>query len=210
VATKVAVLASALFAVSFFVTVASVDVPHQATGAALLKWWQDGANQTSGIVSMLSAMSAAICFIVVVDYFRALMASSGGRFSQLTQFAHSMAMAFSALLLVSAGLRGVIGHLVKVDKEPLPGLDVLRLTTSLNYTLLGTVAMTALGLSMLAISVVVIKTLVLAKWVGLLGIACAVVILAASAVLRGQFAISLSLLWALGLAVAIWRQPRRA
>jgi hypothetical protein len=205
-ATKVAAAASVLFAVLFFLTVASVDVPHKATGTALLAWWRDGANQNAGIVSMLCAIGAAVCFIVMVDHFRALVVSSGRGFGQLTQFAHSMATAFTAILLVSAGLRGVIGHLVKVDGEPLPGLDVLRLSTSLNYTLIGSVSTFALALAILAISAVVIKTRVLVRWVGILGIACGVVILGASGVLRGQYAISLSLLWALGLAVATWRK----
>jgi hypothetical protein len=207
-ATKVASASSVLFAVLFFLTVASVNVPHKATGAALLSWWRDGANQNAGILSMICAIGAAVCLIVMVDHFRALVVSSERGFNQLTQFAHSMATAFTATLLVSAALRGVIGHQVKVDGEPLPGLDVLRLTTSLNYTLIGTVSMTALGLCMLAMSVVTIKTRVLARWVGILGIACGVVILGACAVLRGQYAISLSLLWALGLAVATWRRGR--
>jgi hypothetical protein len=207
---RIAAGTSVLFAVSFFLTVASVDVPHQASGAELLAWWQDSGHQTAGIVSLFSAMCAAVCLIVTVNYFRALVAATGGQFRQLTQFAHSMTMAFSITLMVSAALRGTIGHLVKVDKEPLPGLDVLRLVTSMNSTLLGTVAMTTLSLSMLALSVVVIKTAVLAKWVGFLGIGCAVVILAGSAIMRGQYAIPLSLLWALGLAVALLRQPRSA
>ena len=54
----------------------------------------------------------------------------------LGAFARSMAAAFTATLLVSAALRGVIGHLVKVEDGPLPGIDVLRYTTALNYTVL--------------------------------------------------------------------------
>ena len=44
--------------------------------------------------------------------------------------------AFTVTLLVSAALRGVIGHLVNVEDEPLPGLDVLDYSTALNYTVL--------------------------------------------------------------------------
>lgn len=209
VAARVASAASVLFAVSLFLCVASVNVPHKASGPKLLDWWQDGTNQTTGIISMFFAIAAAVLFIVAVDYFRALVASTGDGSRHMTQFAHSMATAFSATLLVSAALRGVIGHQVKVDGEPLPGLDVLRYATALNYTLIGTVTMTVLALSMLAISNVVINTGVLARWVGILGVVCSLIIFAAIAVSMGAFAIPLALLWAIGLAVAIWQQPAR-
>jgi hypothetical protein len=42
---------------------------------------------------------------------------------------------------------------------------------------------------------------------GELGVGCSVIILAAVALSIGQFAIPLALLWAIGLAVAIWRAP---
>ena len=45
-ARKVAAVASALFAVALFMTVASVDVPHDATDAELLHWWQQSGNRT--------------------------------------------------------------------------------------------------------------------------------------------------------------------
>jgi len=204
-AAKVASAASILFAVAFFWTVASVDVPHKASDAKLLDWWQQSSNQLSGIVSQYCAIAAAVLFVVLINYFRALTTKTAA--TQWTAFARSMGLVFSTTLLVSAALRGVIGHMVNVDGEPLPGLEVLRYSTALNYDLIGSVTMTALGLTILSVSIVIVRTLVLAKWVGYVGLVCSAIILVASAAMMGQFTIILSLLWSLCLSVAIWRQP---
>lgn len=204
-AAKVASAAAVLFAVAFFWTVASVDVPHKASDAKLLDWWQQSSNQLSGIVSQYCAIAAAVLFVVLMNYFRTLTARTAA--VQWTAFARSMGLVFSTTLLVSAALRGVIGHLVKVDGGPLPGVDVLRYSTGLNYNLIGSVTMTALGLTILAVSIVIVRTLVLARWVGYVGLACSAIILVASAAMIGQFTIILSLIWSLCLSVAIWRQP---
>lgn len=204
-AAKVASAASVLFAVALFWTVASVNVPHKADDAKLLDWWQQSSNQLSGIVSQYCAIAAALLFVVLINYVRTLTAKTDA--VQWSAFARSMGLIFSTTLLVSAALRGVIGHMVKIDGEPLPGLDVLRYSTALNYDLIGSVTMTALGLTILAVSIVVLRTLVLAKWFGYVGLVCSVIILAASVAMLGQYTIVLSLIWSLCLSVAIWRRP---
>jgi hypothetical protein len=203
-AAKVASIAAVLFAVALFWTVASVDVPHKASDAKLLAWWQEDSKQLAGIVSQYCAIAAALLFVVIINYIRKLTTRTTA--VQWTAFARSMGLIFSTTLLVSAALRGVIGHMVKVSGEPLPGIDVLRYSTALNYNLIGSVTMTALGLTILAVSVVVVRTLVLAKWFGYVGLVCSTLILVASAAMVGQFTIILSLIWSLCLSVAIWRQ----
>lgn len=204
-AAKVASAASVLFAVAFFWTVASVDVPHKASDETLLNWWQQSSSQLAGIVSQYCAIAAAVLFVVLMNYFKTLTARTSA--VQWTAFARSMGLIFSTTLLVSAALRGVIGHMVKVDGEPLPGLEVLRYSTALNYNLINSVTMMALGLTILAVSVVVLRTAVLAKWFGYVGLACAAIILLASVAMIGAFTIILSLIWALCLSVASWRRP---
>jgi hypothetical protein len=204
-AAKVASAASVLFAVALFWTVASVNVPHKADDAKLLGWWQQSSNQLSGIVSQYCAIAAALLFVVLINYVRTLTAKTDA--VQWSAFARSMGLIFSTTLLVSAALRGVIGHMVKIDGEPLPGLDVLRYSTALNYDPIGSVTMTALGLTILAVSIVVVRTQVLAKWFGYVGLVCSVIILAASVAMLGQYTIVLSLIWSLCLSIAIWRRP---
>lgn len=204
-AAKVAAAAAVLFAAAFFWTVASVNVPREAGDAELLNWWQQSSNQLSGMVSQYCALAAAVLFVVLLNYFRTLTAGTSA--VQWTAFARSMGLIFSMSLLVSAALRGVIGHMVKVDKEPLPGLDVLRYSTALNYNLIGTITMATLALTILAISIVTLRTRILAKWSAYVGLATSTIILLATAAMIGAFAIPAALLWSLCLAAAIWRQP---
>jgi hypothetical protein len=204
-ARKVGAVASALFAVALFMTVASVDVPYRATDAELLHWWQQSGNRMSGLVSGVSAICAAVLLAVVMNYIRSLSATA--KAPQWLAFARSMGAAVTALWLVTGAARAAIGHLVDVMDEPLPGIDVLRFATALNYTLLGLSGMGVLGLTSLAVSVVVLRTDALGRWVGYVGVVCGVVIIAAVAAQYGGFATPVAILWALSLAVAIWRQP---
>ncbi len=204
-ARKVAAAASVLFAVTLFMTVASVDVPHDASDAELLQWWSKSDNRMAGVVSGFSAISAAALFAVVMGYLRNL--TLAAKAPQWLAFARSMGAAVTAVWLVTGAARATIGHLVDFLDEPLPGVDVLRFATAFNYTLLGLSGMAVLGLSILAISVVVLRTDALAQWVGYVGVTCAVIMLAAVVAQFGAFATPIAILWALSLAVAIWRQP---
>jgi len=204
---KVGAIASALFAVALFMTVASVDVPHNATDAELLHWWQQSGNRMSGLTSGLSAICAAVLFAVVMNYLRSLSATA--KAPQWMAFARSMGAAVTAVWLVTGAARAAISHLVDVMGEPLPGTDVLRYATALNYTVLGLSGMGVLSLCILAVSVVVLRTQALARWVGYVGAVCSVIIFASVAAQYGSLTTLVAIAWALCLAVAIWRQPQQ-
>lgn len=204
---RVASIASALFAVSMLLFSAVLNVPWKASDNKLLNWWQSDSNLIATIASLFFGICAGVLFIVVANYFQALASKAEDTVTQWTAFAHSMAGAFCSTMLVLAAMRGVIGRLVKIDAAPLPGLDVLRFSTGLNYALYNTGVMAALALSILAMSIVVIRTHILAKWVGIVGIICSAVILVAVAALVGSLAVPVALVWALSMAVALWRQP---
>jgi len=205
-ARKVATGASALFGVALFMTVASIDVPHRATDAELVHWWQQSGNRTAGIVSGLSAICAAVLITIVLNYFGRLRATQ--RAPQWTAFARSMAAAVAAVWLVTGAARATISRLVDVIDEPLPGVDVLRFATALNYALLGLAGMGVLGLTILAVSVVVLRTDALGRWVGYVGMGCAVIVLAATLAQYGAYVTLVAIAWALCLSVAIWRQTQ--
>ena len=207
---RVASIASALFAVSMLLFSAVLNVPWKASDNKVLVWWQSDSNLIATIASLFFGIFAAVFFIVVANYLRALASKAEGQVSQWSAFAHSMAAAFCSTMLVLAAMRGVIGRMVKIDAAPLPGIDVLRFSTGLNYALYNTGAMAVLALSILAMSIVVIRTQILGKWVGILGLICSVVILAASAALLGSLTVPVALVWALAMAVALWRQPATA
>jgi hypothetical protein len=205
-ARKVAAGAAVLFAIGLFMTVASVDVPHDPTDTELLHWWQQSGNRTSGLVSGLSAVCAAVLFAVVMNYIRSLRATA--KAPQWMAFARSMGAAVTAVWLVTGAARAAISHLVDVMGEPLPGTDVLRYATALNYTVLGLSGMGVLSLSILAVSVVVLRTDALARWIGYVGAGCSVIIFASVAAQYGALTTLVAIAWALCLAVAIWHQPQ--
>jgi hypothetical protein len=201
---RTAAVAAVLFGVSYFLTVASVNVPHDASDQELLTWWGKDANVTSGVVSLVFAVCTAVLFSVVTNHVLLL---NGARAPHWAAFARSMAAAFTATLLVSAALRGVVSHLVQVQDEPLPGVDVLRYSTALNYTLMGMVVPVVFALTALAVAVIVLRTGVMARWMAYVGLGCGAVVLAASAATFGAYTVPVAILWGLCTAVAVWRQP---
>ncbi len=203
-AALVAALCSLLFAVALFWTVASVNVPHDATDADLLTWWQESGHRLAGLVSAGFAVAAAVLFTIVLNHLRSLHPAAAA--PAWSAFAHSMGTAFAGTLLVTAALRGVVGFMVDVRDEALPGPELLRYSTDLNYLLMGVPVMTALALCMVGVSVVVLRTGALGRWVGYVGIGGAIVILGAVVAMVGAFAIPAALLWAICLAVAIHRE----
>ena len=116
-----------------------------------------------------------------------LAALPGTRGSAWMAFGRTMAVAVSCLWLVTGAVRAAIGHLVDVMGEPLPGVDVLRMVTAINYVLLGLSGMAALGLMMLGVSVGLLRSGAPARWVGWLGVGCAAVVLLAALAQYGAF-----------------------
>jgi hypothetical protein len=204
-AARTAAVAAVLFGVAYFLTVASVDVPHDVGDAELLAWWRDDANVTSGVLSLVFAVCTAVLFAVLTNH---VLLRVGDRSPHWTAFARSMSSVFTSTLLVSAALRGVVGHLVQVQDEPLPGVDVLRYSTALNYTLMGMVVPVTFALTAISISVAVLRTGALARWVAYVGVGVGAVVLAASAATFGGYTVPIAILWGWCSAVAIWRAPR--
>lgn len=203
-AAKVAVVAAILFGAAMFLTVASVNVPHDASDAKLLEWWQDESNRTSGVISGLFAVCAAALLAVLMNHVHHLDAT---RTSPLWRgFAHSMATAFTAAMLITAATRSAIGHLVDVMDEPLPGVDVLRYATALNYQVLGLAAMGALALTILATSVLALRTAAFGRWAAWVGLGCGAIMLAAVGAGYGGFTVPLAILWSVCVGVAV--RPR--
>lgn len=202
-AARLSALASLAFGVTFFWTVASIDVPRKASDARLLHWWQQNSNLNSALASEFFAICTAILMLVIVNHLVAI-APNRDRWAGL---ANSLATVFASTMLISAALRGVIAHMGQRYDEPLPTAGVLRYSTSLNYTVLGSVSMTAFALTAIAVAVLVLRTQILARWVAFVGLGCGVVILGAVAAMYGQFTVPIAILWAISMAVAIWRQP---
>jgi hypothetical protein len=200
---RIAAAAAVVLGVSLFLTVAFIDVPHAAGDGELLRWWQQQSNRTAGILSGLAAICVALSLPVVAGYVFRL--DRAARTPYWRDFARSMVTAVTALWLVTGAVRAAIGRFVDFSDEQLPGPDTLRLATALNYSLLGLSGMAVLSLAILSISVMVLRAQVLARWVGYVGFACGLLILASVIAQYGAFTTVLGVLWAFCLAVAVWR-----
>ena len=115
---RIAAAAAVLFGVCFFVTVASVNVPHHGTDAEVLAWWQKDSSLTEGMVSMAFAIATAVLFSVVTGYVLLAPATAAHRWSRSRGRWRPPS---PSTLLVSGALRGVIGHLVNVEDGRCPG-----------------------------------------------------------------------------------------
>jgi hypothetical protein len=198
-------VAAALLGVSLFMTVAVINVPHEPSDQELLTWWQDSGNRTAGVISGLWALGVAVTITVVMNHLERL--DQARRSPQWLRFARSMGGAATAVWLIAGAARSALGHLVDTMHEPLPGVDVLRFATALNYTVLGQFGMAVLALCILAVSVVVLRTGVLGRWLGYAGGVGSAVMLAAVVAQYGAYTTPLAILWSFCLAVAIWRGP---
>jgi len=200
---RVAAVAAAVLGLSLFLTVAVLEVPNGAGDAQLLRWWHEQSNRTAGIYSGLSAIAVAIAAPVAVNFLLDLPSAAGA--PHLRAFVRSMVGAVTALWLVTGAVRAAIGRFVDISGERLPGPDTLRLATALNYSLLGLAGMAALSLAILAISVLVLRTALLATWVGYVGLACGLPMLASVIAQYGAYTTALGVIWAFCLAAALWR-----
>ena len=205
-ATRVAAIGAAVFAVSFFLTVAVINVPHGASDAELVHWWRQGVNVDSSLWSLGFAVVTALAFAVVHNHLQSRLRPDDAA-SAWAAFARSTGGAFTTLLLVSAAVRGVFGHLVRLDDEPLPGADVLRYSTALNYTLMSSVVMGTCALTILALARIERRTGILPRWHAVVGYVCGGIMLAASLIGFGAFTVPLAIVWGLSTAVAVWRTP---
>ena len=142
---------------------------------------------------------------MVLNYLSRLTATA--RAPHWMAFARSMGAAVTAVWLVTGAARAAISHLVDVMDEPLPGSDVLRFATALNYTLLGSRAWasSASPSSPSPSSCCAPTRSALGR---LRRDERAVAILAATLAQYGGLLTLVAIAWALCLAVAIRRQPQ--
>lgn len=188
------------FAVLVFLAVAALETPKKATDQEVIDWWSKGGNQASAAVSMFMMLGGGIAFGIFITSFRDRLRDAG---SPLANIAHAPGIAASVMMLVAASMRGSIGMAVKVNGEPLPGVDALRLVPELSRT---TVEMTCATIAVCALLTAwaVLRAAGLPNWFGwtsaVLG-GLSLVLLP----LVGPFVLPLELLWGIAGSVVLWR-----
>jgi hypothetical protein len=201
---RVGAIAGVVFVVLLFLSTAMLSAPDKATEAELVAWWSDDANLNTVLVSTYLQVGAAACFLVFLIALRAVSLRAEGGVGSLTTLAFSAGVTFVALLLASDGPRGVTAVAVKLNGEELPSADLLRYLPQLGYVIAGTVGGSAVGVAILANSVLVLVTRSFGRWLGILGVVCAACTIAL-ALTVGPFFIPVLLIWVMATSVALWR-----
>jgi hypothetical protein len=199
-------MAGVAFVVLLFFSTTMLDVPRSVSDAELIEWWSDDANLDTVLVSTYLQVAAGVCFLVFLTCLRTVSLRAEKGAGTLTSLAFSAGVVFVALLLASDGPRGVIALSVRLRDEPLPAADLLRYMPQLGYVLLGTVGGAVVGISTLANAVLVLRTGVFGRWLGIVGLICGLGSVALALVV-GPFFIPALLLWVLASSFALWRVP---
>jgi hypothetical protein len=150
---------------------------------------------------------AGLSFLVLLVKLRSRLLAAECGAGELTALVMAAGVVFVSMLFVAAASRGLIGFAVKspVNDEVLPGADTLRYVPQLGYAVTGTGSLLAAALAMASTSWLIVRTAVFGRWLAWLGIVAAVLVVVASALLSGAFAIPAVLVWAVATSVALWR-----
>ena len=200
-----AALAGVGFAVLFFLSVFVADPLRQATDQELLAWWSDSGKLRETIISMYFLVLAAPLFLVFLAQLCRRLRSAGELAESWTGLVFGAGVAFASLLAVTAISRGVIAQSIRFSDEPIPGPDTLRYATELSGALFGMGAMPFAAITVAIASVIIVRTGVLARWLGWLGFVVAALTLALAALLIGGLAIPLITLWTVATSFVMWR-----
>jgi hypothetical protein len=203
ISSRFAAAAGLVSAVALFVGVASVNVPRHQSDAATTAWWQVSSHRTGDIVSTFALLVAGLAFVVFAGYLASRLELSDPE-GAAPGLVRNAGVLFAAMLFL-AGSMGALSRGPAIDNEPIAGLDLLRYLPQIRYTAVGVFAMPAAAVVMGCASFVILRRGGLPRWLGWLGIAMTVVVIALTAVYFGGLGIPALLLWTIATSVALVR-----
>ncbi len=198
-------IAGVAFSVLLFLAVASLDSLREASDAELLAWWTNSANLRDNVVSMYFMLACVPCFLLFLVTLRGRLARAEEDGAALSSFVFAAGLCFAVAVLVGGTARGLIAQSVKFGNEPLPGPDTLRYVTAFSTTIFVLVAMPAAAITLAAAAWLIIRSRVMAAWLGWAGLLAAGVIAVATAFLMGPLALPVLMLWVVAASVELWR-----
>ena len=193
------------FALLFFFSVFIVDPLRQATDQELLAWWSDSGKLRDSIISMYMLVAAGPLFLVFLVPLCQRLRSAGHSAESWSGLVFGAGVTFAALLAVTAFSRGIIAQSIRFSDEPIPGPDTLRYATALSQAAFGIGAIPFATIAVTTASAIIVRTGVLARWVGWLGLVVSAVSLILVILLIGALAIPLITLWTVAASFVIWR-----
>jgi hypothetical protein len=193
------------FSALLFLSIASFNPLREATDAELTAWWSDSGNLRDNVISMYLMLASVPFFLVFMTALRGRLAMAEEDRAGVATLVFAAGLCFAAALIVTAVSRGMIAQSVKFTDEPLPGLDTLRTVDILSSTTFGIAAMPAAAFMMGAASWLILRSKVMAAWLGWLGAVAAVAIGALTLMLIAPFVLPLIFLWVAGVSIELWR-----
>lgn len=199
----VGAIAGAIFAFLLFLSLATVDPLREASDAELIDWWSKNSNLDDSVISMYLRLLAIPFGLAFLAQLRAALRSSDD--SDWSGLVHSSGVVCATMLGVSALVRGVTAQAVRINDEPVPGVDTLRFATELSYQAYGMAAIATLAVTVGVTAFIVLRSNALPRWLGWVSLPIAAVSLAAVASQFGAFASPLLLLWVLATSFCLAR-----
>lgn len=208
---RIGALAGLAFALLLFVGIAMLDIPQSASDRELVAWWSDGGHQTTAVLSMYLFVLAGLCFLVFLVKLRSRLLAAEGGDGQLTALVVVAGAVFVAMLFVAAASRGLVAFAVKspANDESLPGADTLRYAPQLGYAITGTGGVLAAALTIATTSWLTVRTSVFGRWLAWIGAVATLIVIVATALLSGIFAMPAIFVWTLATSLALWRTDAR-
>jgi hypothetical protein len=198
-------IAGVAFCLLLFLAIASFDPLTDATDAELVEFWSKSSNLRSDAISMYLMLASVPCFLVFLVTLRGRLSSAEGVDAPVSTLVLAGGICFAAAVLIAGSARGAIAQSVEFGDEPLPGPETLRTATVLSMTTFSLVAMPAAAFTLAAASWLIVRTGVMAAWVGWSGLGVAAVIAGATAFLVGPYALPLLFLWVTATSIELWR-----
>jgi len=203
---RAAATAGIASAALLFLGVFILNPPLNADNGELVTWWSDRGNQTTAAVSMYLFAACALCFLAFLAHVYARLRATD-RGGPLAPLVLANGVVFASALTVAAAARGVVGKATAFNDQPLPDADTLRYLMQLASVALGVIAMLAITATIIAVSYAILRTGTFGRWLAVLGIVAAVVLLAVQATFVGELAIPAVVIWTIAASVALLRTP---
>jgi hypothetical protein len=197
-------VAGVVFSVLMFVSTASVDPKVGVSDQELQTWWADSGNRNAFVISTYTLLLACPLFLLFISRLRMRLRANDVSGWADTVFACGIVV--TTTLGVCAVFRGVVATSMRFADEPLPGVDTLRLATSLTYATYDLVFL-FVAVLVAVVSILAFVTHVLPRWLGWLGVPVTAGIVILWVIHIAPFAIPLLILWVVANSVNLFRAP---
>jgi hypothetical protein len=206
---KLGAVAGVLFVVLLVVgMVLGGDMPYSGDpDQEHVDWWSDSGNRAMVLIGAYVLTLSALSFLAFISVLRSRIAAVEAGAAQLSRYAFAAGVILAVTIIAGAVAQAAIAGQIEFQDAPVPDdADLLRIFPQLGIGLMLLGGGLAAALMIAATSWAILRTGALARWLGWLGLVCAVILLA-SVFFIPMVAL---LIWVLAASVELWRRPALA